>query len=262
MIRPLRGGLVIGRITLLEAVRSRVLVVSLMFAVAMIAVAVAVAAVSIGERARLIIDVGLASSSALGSAIAIALAVISFSRELERHTAYPVLARPPARWEFVLGKFAGVLATMVVVVTLMVLCTALAVVAYGEPVPAAVWPSLLLACLEASVVTSVALLFSCYTGPVLAATFSTGAIIAGNFVGELAELAQRMRGRGDALTAAALDAARMVLPNVQLLSLRTQAANNLPVEPAFVGWAVVYAVAYTAAALLLGMVIFERRRAV
>jgi ABC-type transport system involved in multi-copper enzyme maturation permease subunit len=258
----LRSAAVIARATVREAVRNRILMVAVAFAVAVVALSVAAAAVSMGERVRLVVDVGLAAASGLGSVIAIALAVASFSRELERHTAYPVLARPVPRWTFVLGKYAGVVVALVLVVTAMLLATAVAVWMLGDAVPHAFWPGVLLAWLEMAVVASVAILFSCYTGPVLAATFSAGLVVAGNFVGELRSLAERLTSDGTLGGAAVVRVLCHLLPDVQALSLRAQAANDLPAPPAFLGWAAAYAAAYAGVALVLAMLVFERRKAV
>jgi ABC-type transport system involved in multi-copper enzyme maturation permease subunit len=257
----LRSVLVIARITLLEALRNRILLVALAFAVALVGISVAAAAVSMGERARLIVDVGLAAASAMGSLIAIALTIATFAHEIAQHTAYPVLARPLPRWAFVLGKYFGVLATMVAVVTLMLLATALAVWLYGDALPHAFWPSIWLAWLEMALVIAISLLFSCYTTPVLAATYSVALLIAGNLAADLLALAERLIEKGYAV-GRVVDAAYYVLPDLESLSLRTQAANNLAAPPAFIGWATLYALSYSAVALGLAMLLFTRRRAI
>ena len=262
MNRNLRAVAVVASTTLREALRNRILIVSLAFAIGVVALSVAAAAVSIGDRGRLIIDVGLAAASALGSIIAIALGVVSFGRELERHTAYPVLARPLPRWAFVLGKYAGVLATVSIVVTLMIAATVLTVWLNASKVPGAVWSSLVLAWLEVGVVASVALFFSSFSGPVLASTFAAGVVLAGNFVGALRSLADKLDAQGADGAALLLRVVHHLLPDVELLSVRSQAANALPVPGGFLGWALVYSVVYSGAVLALAMVVFERRRAV
>ena len=261
MRTTLRAVLVIARVTLLEAIRNRILLVALVFTVALVGLSVAAAAVSLGERSRLIVDVGLAATSAVGSLIAVALMIGSFGREIERHTAYPVLARPVSRWSFVLGKYLGVVATMFIVTTLMLAATAAAVIFYGDHVPVAFWPSAVLAWLEMGLVAAVALLFSCYTSPVLAATYSVSLLLAGNLAGDIRILADTLTEKS-AMAAYALRGAFAVLPDLQTLSLRTQAANDLPVPPVFMMHATIYAVAYGATALVLAMILFTRRKAI
>src|SRR5207249_690601 len=94
VVTGLRAALVLAAGTFVEAMRNRLLMVSLLFAVVLVGASVSAASVSIGEHARLIIDVGLAAASAVGSLVAVSLTISSFAGELRRHTAYPVLARP------------------------------------------------------------------------------------------------------------------------------------------------------------------------
>jgi Cu-processing system permease protein len=256
-----RSALVLAQTTLLEAIRNRVLMVALAFAVGLIALSITTAAVSIGEKARLIVDVGLASASAFGSLVAVTLTLTSFGRELQLRTAYPVLARPIPRSVFVLGKYLGLLCTMAIVVALMLAATALAVLLFGETLPAAFWPSLWLALLEMGVVVALALFFSCFTSSVLAAIYSVGTLVAGNLAADIAALAAKAADKTP-LGSLALRGIYYVLPHLNALSLRTQAANGLAVPPAYVLVATLYAAAYAAAALLLAMLLFGRRRAV
>ena len=142
MTQRLRSVAVLATTTLLEAIRSRLLFVSLMFAVALVAISVAAASVSFGERERLIIDVGLAAASAVGGLMAITMGIVLFAGELRRRTAYPILVRPLPRWGFVLGKYLGAAAAMILVVTTMILATALIVLIFGGSLNAPFWASL------------------------------------------------------------------------------------------------------------------------
>jgi hypothetical protein len=57
-------------------------------------------------------------------------------------------------------------------------------------------------------------------------------------------------------------AAYHVVPDLQGLSVRIQAANYLAVPAGFVIWATAYALLYSMTALLTAMFIFSRRRAI
>jgi ABC-type transport system involved in multi-copper enzyme maturation permease subunit len=260
-MRHLRSAAVIGSTTVLEAVRNRLLLVAVLFGVVLIGVSVAAASVSISERARLIIDVGMAAASGLGSLIAVALTVTSFAGEIDKHTAYPVLARPLPRWVFILGKYLGVLATMIMVVTIMVVATATTVWLYGAPVPGALWTGLALAVFELALVVAVALMFSTLSVPSLAAAYAVGLVVAGNLANDMQQIAQKQLSEGK-LTGHLLELAYYVVPDLSTLSVRLQAANNLPVSPGFLGAGALYATLYAATALVIAMLVFSRRRAI
>jgi ABC-type transport system involved in multi-copper enzyme maturation permease subunit len=261
MRTALVGALAIARATWLEAIRSRLLSVSIFFALVLVGLSVAAASVSFGERSRLIVDVGLAAASGVGSLIAIALSVTSFAGELDRRTAYALLARPVPRWAFVLGKYLGVVATMEVVVTAMVGATAVTVWLYGDSVPWALWGCLWLAYVEIALVVAMAMFFSSLSVPVLAATYSIGVLLAGNLASDVAAYAVRV-GVEHPTLGAVVRGLYFLLPDLERLSLRNQAANDLPVGLGHLAVATAYGLTFAAALLTLTMWIFSRRKAV
>jgi ABC-type transport system involved in multi-copper enzyme maturation permease subunit len=260
-VSALRAAAVLGGATLITAVRSRLLLIGLLFALVLVGLSVAAASVSFAEQSRLIVDIGLAAASAFGSLIALALAVISFADEIDRRTAYPVLARPIPRWAFVLGKYLGVVAAMEIVVVIMVAATAVVVWLYGDTVPAALWGSLWLTCIEIPVVVAVATLFSTMTVPVLAAAYSVCVVLVGNLASDILALATRMQGDGNPL-GTVLHGLYFVPPDFEKLSLRPHAANDLPVPWEYLAGGTVYGLLYAAAAVALAMWVFSRRETV
>lgn len=255
----LRGIGVIATATLIEAIRNRLLLVATAFVVILIGLSVSAASVSFGEQTRLIVDVGLASASAIGSVIAIALTVSSIAGELRRRTAYPLLARPVPRWSFVAGKYLGLVAAMELVVGIMILATAGVVALFGGAVPTALWGQLLLTGVEMALVVAVTLLFSTLAVPALAATYAAGMLLAGNLANDILAVGTRLSGEGR-LLGTVLKAAYFLLPDLESLSLRTQAANNLPIPASYLLLGAAYGVAYAGVVLLMAAWVFGRRR--
>jgi hypothetical protein len=132
---------------------------------------------------------------------------------------------------------------------------------YGGEVPAAFWASLWLLWIEMAVVCATALLFSTLTGPVLAAAYAGAVVIAGHLSDDLTSLATRAGEKGGVLGPELLRLAYWVLPDLQALSLRTQAANALPVPPDFLSSATLYGGAYAVCAVVVAAWIFSRRAA-
>lgn len=251
---------VVAMATLLEAIRNKLLLVAVFFAIVLVGLSVTAASVSIGEHSRLIIDVGLAAASALGSVVALSLAITSFAGELRKHTAYPVLARPISRSAFVVGKYLGVLLAMLLVVTAMVLATACVVWLFGEPLPAAFWASLWMIWIEMALVVAIAIFFSTLTVPTLAATYTVGLVIAGNLAGEIHRLGTVIVIKKGQLFGRTLQFLYYALPDFEKLSLRGQAANSLPIPTDFMWIGTAYGLAYAAFALAAATWIFSRRR--
>ncbi len=63
--------------------------------------------------------------------IAVMMSVLLVSREIDSRTVYYILAKPVRRWQFLLGKYAGLLATVLVNLVLMTVILVLFVWLYG-----------------------------------------------------------------------------------------------------------------------------------
>jgi len=100
--------------TFREAVRDRVLYNLVFFALLMMAAAVAVGQISIGIERTVIVSLGLTAISVIGLLISVFIGVALVSKEMDKRTLYALLAKPVRRWEFLLGKFAGLVLTLAV----------------------------------------------------------------------------------------------------------------------------------------------------
>lgn len=101
-----------------EAVRARVLLGLLAFAVGASLYSLVIASMSVRQEARIVADLGSASISLLSVLTAIILGATSLYRELELKTVFPILTRRLRRHEYVVGKYVGIVATLVVFVAI------------------------------------------------------------------------------------------------------------------------------------------------
>jgi hypothetical protein len=97
-----------------EAVRARLLLAIFALALATCAYSLVIATLSLHNEARVVADLSAASMSLYGVIVAIALGSTSLYRELEHKTIFPILSRPIERWEYLLGKYVGMILTVAV----------------------------------------------------------------------------------------------------------------------------------------------------
>jgi Cu-processing system permease protein len=102
----------VAQMTLLEAVRSRLLLAIGLVHLAGTAYAALLAALSLGEEARVIGDVSLASFSIVALALVIVQASTSVDLDLRRKAVLTILTRALHRGEWILGKYLGILAAL------------------------------------------------------------------------------------------------------------------------------------------------------
>lgn len=254
----------IARNTFREAARNKVLYSLLVFAVALILSALALAELSGHEERRMIRDVGLFGVDVFSVLIAIFVGVNLLYKELALNTVYTILSKPIGRWELILGKWLGIMATLAVEVGVMgaVLAATLWVSQGADALDAALPKALWLLLMNVTIVTAVALLFSAFSGPFLSGLFSWGVFLVGRSIPALRALGARVGGGAGRLLAALA----AVLPNLQLFYPSGTIVGAAPVSvhgafvgAAYLGWTTAYALGYTALVLGLAMLIFRRR---
>ncbi|HEY8079072.1 MAG TPA: hypothetical protein VIF62_33295 [Labilithrix sp.] len=99
-----------------EAVRARILYGLLGVALATTAYSLVVATLSLHQEVRVVADLGAASISLYSVFVAIVLGATSLYNELELKTIFPILTRKLRRHEYIIGKYLGILGTMLVFV--------------------------------------------------------------------------------------------------------------------------------------------------
>jgi Cu-processing system permease protein len=117
--------------TFREAVRARLLLGLATLALATALYSIAVGEFSLRAASRVVADLGAASISVYAVIASVVLGATSLYRELEQKTLYPILARPISRAEYLVGKFVGMLLTLIVFVGLDAAVVLLVLAHYG-----------------------------------------------------------------------------------------------------------------------------------
>ena len=242
--------------TFREAVRDKILYSLLFFALLMIGGSVLVAELAVGEYAKIIRDIGLAAISIFGLLIAVFVGIGLIYKEIAGKTIYTIASKPVPRWQFLVGKYLGLLATLGTEVAIMSVAYVVVLVAIGAGLTPAMAPAIWLTFVELAVVTAIAILFGSFTSPVLSALFTIGLTLIGKVSQELLTLGAASES---ATLGAVMKAIYKVLPDLSRFDLRNAASYGTPVEWEYVAYATGYGAAYAAALLVLASVIFRFR---
>jgi ABC-type transport system involved in multi-copper enzyme maturation permease subunit len=245
--------------TFREAVRDRVLYSLVFFGLLMIAAAILVGQISIGIEDAVIVTLGLSAISMIGLLIAVFIGVALVSKEMDKYTLYALLAKPVRRWEFLLGKFGGLVLTLAVNTAAMALGL-LVVMLYVkhslERSDAGVLVAVYFILLKLALVVALALLFSCFTTPLLAILFTVGLYIVGLYVQELRDLPFDMMSPAMSSFTKWLS---YLLPNFENFNVMAMAAHGRAVPGALILQNTLYAVLYCTIVLTAAAAIFSRR---
>jgi ABC-type transport system involved in multi-copper enzyme maturation permease subunit len=245
--------------TFREAVRDRVLYNLVFFALVMIAASILVGQVSIGIEEMVIVTLGLSAISVIGLLIAVFIGVGLVSKEMDKRTLYALLAKPVRRWEFLVGKFGGLLLTLTVNTVAMAAGLFLAlklVKSSGAPLEASVLVAVYFIVLKLALVVALALLFSCFTTPLLSILYTAGLYIAGLFVTEMRNYQSETMSRA---LQTLLRWLSYLLPNFENFDVMAAAAHGRPIPPALIAQNTAYAAVYCAVLLAVAAAIFTRR---
>ena len=225
-----------------------------------------------GEDIKMLKDSGLTLIMILSIVLAVWSASSSISEEIEGRTALTVLSKPIGRTSFIVGKFVGIVWTVMVLFVILGLLL-LVVVAY-KPIydaresstqdvtwqlchleMASVIPGLALAFMETIVLAALSVAISTRL-PWLANLVICFTIYA---LGHLTPLiVQSSYGQlGPVQFIGQLIAT--IFPNLDHFNIQAAVAAGVPVPPLYLAWALVYCLIYSLIAMLLALVLFEDR---
>lgn len=255
-----------------ESVRDRVLFAIGGFAIVLVVASVLIGQITAGQDVRIIKNLGLAAIELSGVLMAVFIGVGLVAREIERRSIYSLLAKPVHRWEFIVGKYVGLVGTLVVNVACMTLALFLVLAWFQATTPEALvraWtvpvvdPALLkvvaLIIAELMLLTAVAVLVSTFSSSgVMSAVLTLGVWVVGL-------LSDDLRGFTAVTTSPAIEAfvrtIGTVVPAFSAFDVKAEVVNGRPpVAWGYVGMTVAYAMTYASALVGAAIGIFSRRQ--
>ncbi|MER3431507.1 MAG: ABC transporter permease [Blastocatellia bacterium] len=247
----------IAKNTFRESIRDRILYNLVVFALLITASAVLLGELTNGQQARTIVNLGTNAILLFGTFIAIFVGVGLVAKEIEKRTVYSIFAKPVGRWEFVTGKYIGLCLTLLVNTVVMAIgvCLALLYVNGTELIVPAI-SAIVLIYFELLITTAIAILFSSFSTPTLAALFTLLIFIIGHLSSSLRDLGAAL---GTLFVGLLLEFLYYVLPNLAVFSFRTEAANGFLPPVSVIFGAAAYAIIYACAILIIAIAIFSRR---
>lgn len=251
--------LAIAANTLRETLRERLMYNLVAFAIVLIGGSLTISQLTLGEQFRIIADVGTGATQLFATLIAVFLGVALVARELDRRTAYAVLARPVSRAGFLAGKYLGLLGALALNVAVMAAATAAVLALYRGSVAflhAGFFPAFGLVLVQVAVCAAFAVLFAAFTTPTLAVIFTLSIVAAGHVYSEVRPFWVQSDLVHLKWMVHVLD---FTIPNMGLLDLKDALTYGDPVSAASVAARVAYGAAYAATAVAIGCVVFSRK---
>jgi ABC-type transport system involved in multi-copper enzyme maturation permease subunit len=242
--------------TFKEAIRDRILYLLFFFAAVALVFSRVLAVLTVGDRVKIIKDVGLASISIFGVLMAIMIGTGLVYKEIDKRTIYTLLSKPIQRWQFLLGKFFGLVLTLFIMTLAMSLIFLVIVLLHTGRLEGLMLLAILFIFIELVLITAVAILFSCFSTPILSSIFSLSFYLIGHLSWGLETLIQKTRpGTGRTL----LRGLFAVLPDLENFNFKTEVVHGLTIDPRFYLYSGMYGLVYTLFILALAVLIFKKR---
>jgi Cu-processing system permease protein len=245
--------------TVREALRERLLYNLVVFGILLSVASLTISRLTVGEQFRIIADISTSSTQLFGILISVFVGVALVSREIERRTAYAMLARPVSRTDFVLGKFLGLLATVGLNLLVMALASALVLFSYTQSLSflaSGFFAAFGLMLGQFAICVALAVLFASFSTPTLAVIFTLALAGAGFVFSEIRPfwlLSDRVQMKQ---LVYALDFA---LPNMGLLDAKEALTYGDPVSLRSFATRLAYGFGYAGVVVALAAAVFSRR---
>jgi ABC-type transport system involved in multi-copper enzyme maturation permease subunit len=246
-------------VTVREALRRKLAVNLLVFAVALVTASYIISRLTFGEQYRVIVSIALSAMEVFGTLIATFLGATLVAGDVERRTVYPIVAKPVSRAQYVVGRYVGLVATTTLNLLVMaaffvgVLAAYLGSLAFLGQTP--ILATLCAMAFQFAMIAAVAVLFSSFTSATLAVIFTLSLVVAGHVATDLVRYWSQEGGAmawiGKALF--------LAVPNLEALNLKEAMVYKDALSPATLAASFGYGLLYATGVVALAAAIFSRR---
>lgn len=245
----------IARNTFKETVRNNILYGILAFVLVYMLFTLFLGSISLGEDLHVIRSLGLAGIYLFSVIITIFLGASLLYREVEHKTLYFVLSKPVSHAHLVLGKFCGLLASVIVSMAGM-MCFYLAMVAFkGGGFDALALLALLYQTFEMALLIALAIFFSTFSAPLASTLYAVLVIYIGHSLDLLLDAA---RSTGPIAQAVA-KGIYYILPNLAKFDIRNLVIYDAHIALPQTLIAIAYALLYVTVLLYAAIRLFARK---
>jgi len=245
--------LAIAKSTFKETIRQRVLLILLVFGIVVISSSFLFSYMRAGEEQKFVADLGLGAMLFFGLLMAVVLGAFMIPTDIERRIVFTILSKPVRRIDFILGKFLGGIATILLNVLLMGL--AFVIVYYfknNHQLDLTTVKSVLMIFCELALVLSIAVTVSTVSTPWFTVIFTMFVYFLGAMNEALAYIARHAEQQVVKLGMWLLSA---LIPHIENFDLRQKLLLDEPVPWLYLvkvgGYSLIYIVVMMAIAYLL-----------
>jgi ABC-type transport system involved in multi-copper enzyme maturation permease subunit len=263
-LRPaslLRVVLAVARVTFMEILRDKVLYNTVVITALLFAVGVLASRLTFIRPDRIILDFGLTGIALSNGLLSVMIGSAMVAREFERRTILVALTKPITRFQFLLGKFAGLKAVLMLNSLLLSVAYLGILKMLGQPgavspFTATLGSALFLLALQSLVLAALAIFFSSFSTTSLSVMMTIGVYLVGINTSQIRILALKQESP---FAKSAISAVTWFFPNFEHFNLGFKVTYGLPVLPSFVALGAAYATVWCLLLMLMAGWLIQRR---
>lgn len=244
----MRAALILAANAWRENLRSRFFQLTAVFGAVVLYVSLLLGLLAADQELRVLLDFGLSFIELLGLAGAVYGAATTILREIETKTIYLILTRPVARGQYLAGRFAGLMLSVLASMALMALVHLTILFAKGWSWEWSYLAALAGAYLKVLITAALATFLALFSSSALTALSITAILwTLGHF---LPEIRFMIRWGSASPSMAPLQALSYIVPDLQLFNLRDSTTPGGPGPVPWLAW-LGYSAAYAGVWLAL-----------
>jgi ABC-type transport system involved in multi-copper enzyme maturation permease subunit len=247
---------IVAGATFREATRSRTFIGLLLIYAVAVALSRIVGWISATDGNLVTTDLVFSLQSVIGVLVAVATGTALMHTEIRQMTLYTVLSRPLPRWQFVVGKYLGLAASLAVGQVAMLAIGLLYLWATGAEVHRWLVLAGLLTIVEVLVMAAVSLCWTTLSTPLLAAVLGLATYALGHAVASLPELINHLQGAQLVLASVLAS----LVPNLGMFAYRNQAVHHTPLPWSEVGMSLAYGALWIVLLVTITVAVFRRKQ--
>lgn len=246
----------IARINYLEIIRSRTVLLLLIYLVFLVLATQIFSRISIAEPSKIITDIGLGTIEIFGLFLALFIGITLISKEIEKKSIYTLLSKPLKRHEFILGKFLGLCFVSLVFNLVMFIIFILYLYAVGIGVSPYIAVANLHIYLKIVILISIILALSSLSSPVLTGLLSIGFYLIGNSASTIKELVLLSDAPELNLFIRII---YFIIPNFEYFNSKNNVVHIEFIDSLDIFTPVLFAILYIALFLMIACLSFEKK---
>lgn len=257
----------ITTVTLLEMLRKGIFYLLLFFSAGIIIFSYYMNFFSLGSQAPIIKDFSLSSISFFSIILTIVLGVTLIPSEIENKTIYPIITKPVNRYEYILGKYLGIICLIAINLIILTLLLTGILLMKENVLNLGVLKAMILVLAQCMIIGSITVLLSLWVTPPVNFSLMALILIIGNlsnaYLGYLIGMMLTassgvMMGLVYAVTLI-LQAVKIVLPTFAFFNIKDAIVHSYFVSNFYIFEVVLYSVLYTSFILLVSYIVFEEK---